>query len=198
MSAPQSSIIDQIADERDELRDENIRLKNRIKLLGEYETRLSAVMPIDFKDWHQNSKAEWPEVAAWVISSQRERLNELEKWKDEALAVEAEWDPNALAAMLGAKVGQSQRKVIATEVPKLLKQVESLKWAGQELWKKASPFVFYYVINEEGEEVPIYTVEKSDEITADCPNTAGEIVSLIEALENWQNIYDHTKRHKHL
>ena len=76
MSLPQSNIIDQIADERDELRDENIRLKNRIKLLEEYETRLSAVMPIDFKDWHQNSKAEWPEVAALVISSQRERLNE--------------------------------------------------------------------------------------------------------------------------
>ena len=72
----QTSIIDQIADEWDELRDENIRLKNRIKLLEEYETRLSAVMPIDFKDWHQNSKAEWPEVAASVISSQRERLNE--------------------------------------------------------------------------------------------------------------------------
>ena len=79
MSLPQSNIIDQIADERDKLRDENIRLKNRIKLLEEYETRLSAVMPIDFKDWHQNSKAEWPEVAALVISSQRERLNEMEK-----------------------------------------------------------------------------------------------------------------------
>jgi hypothetical protein len=43
VNLPQSSIIDQIADERDELRDENIRLKNRIKLLEEYETRLSAI-----------------------------------------------------------------------------------------------------------------------------------------------------------
>lgn len=39
MNTPQASIIDQIADERDELRDENIRLKHRIKLLEEYETR---------------------------------------------------------------------------------------------------------------------------------------------------------------
>ena len=33
MNTPQTSIIDQIADERDELRDENKRLKNRIELL---------------------------------------------------------------------------------------------------------------------------------------------------------------------
>jgi len=52
--------------------------KARCKLLGEFETKLSAVMPIDFKDWHQNSKNEWPEVAALVISSLRERIEELE------------------------------------------------------------------------------------------------------------------------
>lgn len=33
MNLPQPSIIDQIADERDELRDENVRLKHRIELL---------------------------------------------------------------------------------------------------------------------------------------------------------------------
>lgn len=74
------------------------------------------------------------------------------------------------------------------EIIALKERIKHLKEAGQELWKKASPFVFYYVINEEGEEVPIYAVEKSDEITADRPNTAGEIVSLIEALGNWQKI----------
>ena len=88
MNTPQTSIIDQIADERDQLRDENFKLKRRIELveaansdvariakerddalmmlglyrmksdeqkerikrLEEYETRLSAVMPIDFNE----------------------------------------------------------------------------------------------------------------------------------------------------
>lgn len=35
--------------------------------------KLTAVMPADFKDWHENSSAEWPEVAAGVIKSLRER-----------------------------------------------------------------------------------------------------------------------------
>lgn len=109
------------------------------KRLEEFETKLSAVMPSDFKDWHQNSKAEWPEVAAWVISSQRERLKELEDWKEEALAVEAQWNPNALATMLGAKIGQSQRQVIAAEVPKLLEQVKLMREAGDELAEYISP-----------------------------------------------------------
>lgn len=37
-----------------------------------YETELSAVMPPDFKDWHENARSEWPQVAAWVIRNQRE------------------------------------------------------------------------------------------------------------------------------
>jgi TATA-binding protein-associated factor Taf7 len=44
-----------------------------IERLQDYDTRLSAVMPADFKDWHQNSKNEWPEIAAWVITNLRER-----------------------------------------------------------------------------------------------------------------------------
>lgn len=45
------------------------------KRLHDYDTRLSAVMPADFKDWHQNSKAEWPEIAAGVITNQREHID---------------------------------------------------------------------------------------------------------------------------
>lgn len=42
----------------------------RLKL---YDDLLSAVMPPDFKDWHQNSKEEWPEIAAAVITNLRQR-----------------------------------------------------------------------------------------------------------------------------
>jgi len=38
-----------------------------------WHSELSAVMPPDFKDWHQNSKAEWPLVARQVIENLRER-----------------------------------------------------------------------------------------------------------------------------
>lgn len=42
--------------------------------VADYERELSAVMPADFKDWHQNSRAEWPQVSAGVIRSLREQL----------------------------------------------------------------------------------------------------------------------------
>jgi len=45
---------------------------------ADYETKLSAVMPADFKDWHENNRNEWPEVAAWVITNPREQRAELE------------------------------------------------------------------------------------------------------------------------
>lgn len=41
--------------------------------LDRYDQALSAVMPSDFKDWWQNSKDEWPDVAAGVIESLRKR-----------------------------------------------------------------------------------------------------------------------------
>lgn len=44
--------------------------QERIQL---WETELSQVMPADFKDWWENSKAEWPVVARIVIESLRKR-----------------------------------------------------------------------------------------------------------------------------
>ncbi len=42
-------------------------------MLVAWETELSKVMPLDFKDWWQNSKTEWPLVARMVIESLHER-----------------------------------------------------------------------------------------------------------------------------
>lgn len=39
----------------------------------QWEQALSAVMPPDFKDWWQNSPAEWPSIAAGVIATLRDR-----------------------------------------------------------------------------------------------------------------------------
>ena len=41
--------------------------------LATWETEIGAVMPSDFKDWHQNSKNEWPVVARSVIESLSKR-----------------------------------------------------------------------------------------------------------------------------
>ena len=50
--------------------DERDALRARV---ADYEERLSAVMPSDFKDWNQNARSEWPEVAARVMQSLVER-----------------------------------------------------------------------------------------------------------------------------
>ncbi len=48
-----------------------------------WESALGAVMPADFKDWHQNSAAERPAVAAWVIRNLRDREAYLEGMLDD-------------------------------------------------------------------------------------------------------------------
>lgn len=60
--------------ERDTLMLQRVEMRQQLEA---FHTKLSSVMPEDFKDWHQNSKSEWPEVAAFVITSQRERICEL-------------------------------------------------------------------------------------------------------------------------
>jgi hypothetical protein len=51
------------------------------------------------------------------------------------LAVEREWDANAIATLLGAKLGESQRKVIQREVPLLLERIKRLEEAGDALYE---------------------------------------------------------------
>ena len=53
-----------------------------LERLKAYDDELSKVMPPDFKDWWQNSKDEWPDIASWVITNLRERLEESERQLD--------------------------------------------------------------------------------------------------------------------
>jgi hypothetical protein len=43
---------------------------------------LTPLMPSDLKSWHENNPDELPEVTAWVIESQRQRIAELETEND--------------------------------------------------------------------------------------------------------------------
>lgn len=60
---------EEIAEERiTSLVAENDQLKAK---LAEWERLIGAEMPSDYKDWHQNSKAEWPDVAAASLRSRK-------------------------------------------------------------------------------------------------------------------------------
>lgn len=59
-----------------------------------------------------------------------EKVRELEAWKESAMAVECEWDPNQLATMLGGQPVESQRAVIQWKVPVLVQRVKRLEVAG--------------------------------------------------------------------
>jgi hypothetical protein len=49
------------------------------------------------------------------------------------MAVEREWDANAISTMLGGQLGESQRVVIMREVPRLLERIKRLEAAGDEV-----------------------------------------------------------------
>ena len=67
------------------------------------------------------------------VREYQDRIKRLEEWKESALEVEREWDANAIATLLGAKLGESQRKVIQREVPLLLERIKRLEEAGDAL-----------------------------------------------------------------
>lgn len=48
-----------------------------------WESAIGAEMPVGFKDWHQNSSAERPAIAAWVIRNLR---TDRDSWADQASA----------------------------------------------------------------------------------------------------------------
>lgn len=79
-------------------------------------------------------KTQWlKDAQATKIRELEAQIEHLEDWKQSALAVEREWNANAIATMLGGKLGESQREVIQREVPKLLERVKRLEQAGDAL-----------------------------------------------------------------
>jgi len=66
----------------------NIEEGNKEKLayceqrLKSWEDEVSKEMPLDFKDWWQNSKEEWPLVCRLVLENRRKEIEELRKELD--------------------------------------------------------------------------------------------------------------------
>jgi hypothetical protein len=68
------------------------RLEEQQKQIQRWHDTLTPLMPSDLKSWHENNPSEWPEVTAWVITSQRERINQLESENDELRAALLLWE----------------------------------------------------------------------------------------------------------
>ena len=66
--------------------DDLLKIQSELDRLQRYDNELSSVMPEDYKDWWQNSKEEWPEIAKGSIESLRER--EQEAWQQVEFAYE--------------------------------------------------------------------------------------------------------------
>ena len=75
----------------------------------------------------------WVSGAAPIILA--DEVRRLRKWKEEALAVESEWNAQAIARMLGAQLGDSCRVVIAKRVPEILAERDRYREALTEISK---------------------------------------------------------------
>lgn len=58
------------------------RLEEQQERIQRWRDTLTPLMPSDLKSWHENNPDELPEVTAWVIEYQRQRIAELESEND--------------------------------------------------------------------------------------------------------------------
>jgi hypothetical protein len=72
---------------------------------------------------HEGVMEFWDELEENHGSPTALRLQELERWKREQLAVERSWDPQAVGKLLGMTLGTSIRKNIQPEIEKLQAQL---------------------------------------------------------------------------
>jgi len=90
----------------DNLKTENAALQKR---LDAWETLIGKEMPADFKDWHENNKNEWPEIAADMLRRRLARAEESEK----RLAAWENQEPVAYCGHTDGRVHIYQAKEIA-------------------------------------------------------------------------------------
>jgi len=100
-------------------------VKELAKLMAELSVQLEVELNV------ATANEAFAENKAYMLEKElkqaQDRIKRLDEWKESALEIEREWDANAVATMLGAKLGESQRKVIQREVPRLLDRIKRLE-----------------------------------------------------------------------
>lgn len=85
------------------------------------------------EQWAQHAIEEMLDGAGYLMRLKDEiqkihrEIAELRNWKAQAMAVEAEWNPNELASLLGGTPGESQRVAIQREAKRLLVRESQLE-----------------------------------------------------------------------
>jgi chromosome segregation ATPase len=93
--------------------------------INKWETALTAVMPPDFKDWHQNSKAEWPEIAASTLVNLRERLGEANAWAERLEAHNMALLADVKDCQQQSRDYQAENAVIKSQMAELKAQIKA-------------------------------------------------------------------------
>lgn len=83
-------------------------------------------------------------LARAIVGWYERQIEELKRWKAEAQTVEAEWNPQELAKLLGANLGQSCRQVIQKRVPEILAENAKLRAALTKASASLSAFLGFH------------------------------------------------------
>lgn len=108
------------------------RLRELQSRVNKWEAELGAVMPADFKDWHQNDPLERPAVGRWVIENLRRQVADTQVRLDAALDDIERWR-TATAKLRDAseeagRVANEQLSRADAELAALRRDKERMDW----------------------------------------------------------------------
>ena len=113
------------------------RLRELQSQVNKWEAELGAVMPADFKDWHQNDPLERPAVARWAIENLRRQVADTQVRLDAALDEIERWR-TATAKLRDAS--EEAGRVANEQLARADAELAALRWDKERLdWMEASP-----------------------------------------------------------
>lgn len=108
-------------------REQWVDVSAKLDRLAQYDDKLSAVMPSDYKDWHENSRSEWPEVAAHAITNLRKQRDQAENELEinRARVAELERENSRLSALTEQHIKEAHQEIIESQSFQLVEAAES-------------------------------------------------------------------------
>lgn len=102
--------------------------------LKRYDDLLTAYFPPDFKDWHQNSRDEWPEITVMALRRRDNEIARLEKYI-EADERQIKRQAETIKAQ-GERMREAHRLIASVYRPEWTREHEALEQAKQILAQK--------------------------------------------------------------